>query len=214
MWDLNFNTHATTVVPETQFLRGEKRGSDMGMFSLTVSCRSCRHYQRWQEIFHSPLSPPVFPPSSALSPARSKSLILRLTAMTRKSPDTVLFYLPISFPLQNAHSRSNLYDTAIIRHYFYLFSLSSTLHQTALQGQQEAGVLFSKQSLWYRDSYNSWISLFFFYLTRIPHAENPSECTAGAAEGGGLTPGKPLRHGYDQRLCRKGVALLQFYTSL
>lgn len=39
----------------------------------------------------------------------------------------------------------------------------------------------------------------------ILNEENPPECTAGAAEGRGASSGKPLRHGHDQRLCRKGA---------
>lgn len=41
-----------------------------------------------------------------------------------------------------------------------LLFIQTFLH-SALQGRQEAGALFSKQSLWCIDSYNSWISLFF-----------------------------------------------------
>lgn len=168
----------------------------MGMSSLMVPCRCSRHYQRLQEILHSSFILFCFPSLYCSESSKEGE---------KKSQNTFFFYLPISFPPQNAHSRTIFYDTAISTHNFYLSSLSSTLHQAVLQGQQEAGVLFWKQWLWYRGSYNSWISCCFFYLTLTPHSENPSKCTAGTAEGWGLTPGKPLRHGYDQGLCGKGI---------
>lgn len=43
----------------------------------------------------------------------------------------------------------------------------------------------------------------------VSYVENPPECAAGAAEGRGLTPGKPLRHGHDQGLCGEGIAVTE-----
>ena len=87
-----------TVVSET-------RNGSRVVRNLTALSRFCRHYQRWQESLPSSFISICFP-SSAPSPARSKSLILRLTATPQKSPDTVIFYPPISFTLQNAHPRT------------------------------------------------------------------------------------------------------------
>lgn len=77
-----------------------------------------------------------------------------------------------------------------------------------LAGSQNPWALLSKQSWWCVGSYTSWNSFFYGFL--IPYAENSSERAAGTAEGRGLTPGKPLWHGHDQGLCRKGISVWQF----
>lgn len=48
--------------------------------------------------------------------------------------------------------------------------------------------------------------------TFVSYVENPPECAAGAAEGRGLTPGKPLRHGHDQGLRGEGIAVAKSQT--
>lgn len=53
------------------------------------------------------------------------------------------------------------------------------------------------------------LEMHYFYGL-IPYAENSSERAAGTAEGRDLTPGKPLWHGHDQGLCRKGISFSQF----
>lgn len=136
----------------------------MGMSSLMVPCRCSRHYQRLQEILHSSFILFCFPSLYCSESSKEGG---------KKSQNTFFIYLPISFPPQNAHSRTIFYDTAISTHNFYLSSLSSTLHQAVLQGQQEAGVLFWKQWLWYRGSYNSWISCCLFFSHPHPAFRKP-----------------------------------------
>lgn len=68
------------------------------------------------------------------------------------------------------------------------------------------GRIFKAIVVIYRFMYR--LKFIVFHITLPLPAENPSERAAGTAESWGSTPGKPLWHGYDQRLCRKGIVAL------
>lgn len=141
----------------------------------------------------------------------SKSLILRL----HKNHQQIGFlsaYL-ISSPecslqdnlLQHSYNQTQLLLLFLFWPFFHL-SPNCPAVQT-----RSCGPIFKAIIVIYRLIY--LLNCILFYFTLIPCAENPSECAAGTAEGWGLTPGKSLRHGHDQGLCRKGIVPMNNNTA-
>lgn len=139
--------HVITVVPETET---GKKATDMGMFSLMVPCRRCRHDQRLQEILLASL---FFICSSSFCSFMYSNVPKPIQA-TKKITKTFLYR--ISSPLlqdsllQHSYDQTPLLLSSRANDLIYIFkfilfvspvSHMQKTHQSALQVQQKAEAL-------------------------------------------------------------------------